>query len=744
MQAKRLLVTALTVLSACGGGSSGTGGSPAPAVTPLPASVEVVAPSTVELAVAMSFTTDVPAASSGLQFEWDFGDGAQSAQARPGHAYAAPGLYTVRVVVRNASGEQVTARANVWAGRFAALQGRRCSGADATGWCWQAPLPWGHRLNDVMFMDMANGWTVGDGGVMLRTRDGGLTWSERFMPGADSLKSIGFVDAQRGWVKGRDAQLLWLTSDGGTTWATAPGFPAGYPLPGNPRDAALPLPQLGSATGFIGDTFADWGSDADGSAWAVLTSYDSAANVTRASLATRSAAGATWMLATLPPAPSVQNYQVPTVRLSRAGGWAQYSGSNPFTATTWRTETGGTTWSQLIWPDGLAADQVVTKEFIDGNTLWIQAYRDGRPVYVTADGGRTWAANIGQPLGTQDRISSLVRDGGGGLLMSYDAYGQPERKYRSLDNGKNWLPLPGDRGLSDEISGLWFFDAQRGIATTRNGVVLDTDDAGRNWRRRAGVLPGSAGASNLQFLPTGQGWMVSGGWMLRSMDRGANWLVQATLPEMDGRILSVQWLDANHAKVTATSSCTFGKTTTCKLRLFTTDDGGAHWRSVGEELGDHFMAAFFSSLRGVSNSAQFTVDGGQTWQSATLASGDTPGGDVVRVTSGGVAWLLGREQIWRSTDMGQSWQVIAQGRYQTPVEFSYTGYLRDVHFADATNGWMVGDWGMVMNTRDGGQTWSVQRSALQNQLTKVFAFDASTVWIGGDANSILASATGGR
>lgn len=48
--------------------------------------------------------------------------------------------------------------------------------ASGQGWEWQNPLPQGHDLRAVRFLDGANGWAVGDEGTILHTTDGGSTW----------------------------------------------------------------------------------------------------------------------------------------------------------------------------------------------------------------------------------------------------------------------------------------------------------------------------------------------------------------------------------------------------------------------------------------------------------------------------------------------------------------------------------------------------------------------------------------
>ena len=46
-------------------------------------------------------------------------------------------------------------------------------------WFWQNPLPQGNLLRAVHFVNATTGTAVGDVGTILRTTDGGSTWTEQ-------------------------------------------------------------------------------------------------------------------------------------------------------------------------------------------------------------------------------------------------------------------------------------------------------------------------------------------------------------------------------------------------------------------------------------------------------------------------------------------------------------------------------------------------------------------------------------
>ena len=89
-------------------------------------------------------------------------------------------------------------------------------------WVWQRPLPQGEDIRDLRFADALHGWAVTDI-ALLRTTNGGRSWSE--LPGAASLspRRAAFADAMTGWIAGVDEDgqgTISITTDGGLTWTT--------------------------------------------------------------------------------------------------------------------------------------------------------------------------------------------------------------------------------------------------------------------------------------------------------------------------------------------------------------------------------------------------------------------------------------------------------------------------------------------------------------------------------------------
>jgi photosystem II stability/assembly factor-like uncharacterized protein len=68
----------------------------------------------------------------------------------------------------------------------------------------------------VYFRDANNGWTVGFSGQILRSKDGGVTWTAQTSPARSSLSSVLFDSSNRGWITADDSLLT--SEDGGETW----------------------------------------------------------------------------------------------------------------------------------------------------------------------------------------------------------------------------------------------------------------------------------------------------------------------------------------------------------------------------------------------------------------------------------------------------------------------------------------------------------------------------------------------
>ena len=83
----------------------------------------------------------------------------------------------------------------------------------------------------------------------------------------------------------------------------------------------------------------------------------------------------------------------------------------------------------------------------------------------------------------------------------------------------------------------------------------------------------------------------------------------------------------------------------------------------------------------------------------------------------------------------------SQWHWQNPLPQGNN--LRGASFVDANTGTVVGEYGTIVRTTDGGNTWGVQSSGGNTDLHAVFFTDAMNGWVAGNGG-ILNTASGGE
>jgi photosystem II stability/assembly factor-like uncharacterized protein len=137
------------------------------------------------------------------------------------------------------------------------------------GSTWLAPQTSGTTLElwDVDFIDANNGWAVGDNGTILHTPDGGATpWTSQTSNATVLLWSVSFVNNQFGAALGvftsfGGGTVILRTTNGGTTWTpdTLLGF--------NLNDIYFISADSGWAAGFDGTNPVILRTDDSGQTW---------------------------------------------------------------------------------------------------------------------------------------------------------------------------------------------------------------------------------------------------------------------------------------------------------------------------------------------------------------------------------------------------------------------------------------------------------------------------------------------
>jgi len=86
-------------------------------------------------------------------------------------------------------------------------------------WVWQNPLPQGNDLRGASFVDANTGTVVGYYGTIVRTTDGGNSWTIQTSGTTQNLWAVSFTDVNNGTAVGEGGTIL-RTTDGGGFWVS--------------------------------------------------------------------------------------------------------------------------------------------------------------------------------------------------------------------------------------------------------------------------------------------------------------------------------------------------------------------------------------------------------------------------------------------------------------------------------------------------------------------------------------------
>jgi photosystem II stability/assembly factor-like uncharacterized protein len=160
-------------------------------------------------------------------------------------------------------------------------------------------------------------------------------------------------------------------------------------------------------------------------------------------------------------------------------------------------------------------------------------------------------------------------------------------------------------------------------------------------------------------------------------------------------------------------------------KILETQDGGATWTRVSSGTGDHalynltFVDGTEGWIVGQDGLILHTSDGGKTWQRQTSDT-DRYLFSVMALDRQRVYAVGDRSTFTMSTDGGHTWKaqlVKAVGDDMTRgvSAAAQDPVFYDVHFLNASEGWISGEFGKLLQTTDGGATWTERQASLMGE-----------------------------
>jgi photosystem II stability/assembly factor-like uncharacterized protein len=161
-------------------------------------------------------------------------------------------------------------------------------------------------------------------------------------------------------------------------------------------------------------------------------------------------------------------------------------------------------------------------------------------------------------------------------------------------------------------------------------------------------------------------------------------------------------------------------------RILRSEDGGKHWTEMKNPVEFSLTQVSFVGENGWAVGHQGTIinsrDGGKTW--AVQKSGTTKSIFSVSFVDPNYGWACGDESTWLWTNNGgETWNVERMEVSQVGLSPETSLAVPDliyysVHFLDQNTGWIVGEYGNIRHTSDGGKTWDAQHESLLDALAE--------------------------
>ena len=282
------------------------------------------------------------------------------------------------------------------------------------------------------------------------------------------------------------------------------------------------------------------------------------------------------------------------------------------------------------------------------------------------------------------------------------------------DGGFTWSQVPS--GTDGALYRVRFIDANTGWVSGQDGIILHTTDGGKTWQRQ--TTNTTVYLFALHFLDRNNGWAVGDKSIaLETHDGGTTWTLRKVTTQAqkdlnpdeaiavaDPILYDVQFIDANTGWIVGE----FGK-------IFHTVDGGKIWTEqeqtlIGGEVPDaldlptlfglHLIDGQQGVASGLDGKIARTHDGA-TWKFEKMKL-DYPIVDPLFnpfVFADGTGWAVGAAgEVVRLTSPGGEWQRVKLG-------MEVLTWMRGMYWLDENNGWVVGGYGLILHTKDGGKTW---------------------------------------
>jgi photosystem II stability/assembly factor-like uncharacterized protein len=325
-----------------------------------------------------------------------------------------------------------------------------------------------------------------------------------------------------------------------------------------------------------------------------------------------------------------------------------------------------------------------------------------------------------QNSGTTDSLNSVYfTDANTGFAVGEDGI-----ILKTVDGGTNWEPQ--NSGITNNLHSVFFNDSNTGYAVGDSGKILKTTNGGDLWSiQTSGIIND---LNSVFFINTDTGYTVSSGietgnirtfHILKTTNAGALWnIIYSRLDTLGGTggylgtdPMSIYFSDKDTGYVVGRVMWMEGR----YGFILKTINGGADWiqQSISGQGG------YLESIYCINADTCFAV---------------------------GSSYSVGLALIIKTFDGGTNWLPSTYGNYLT-----FRCALKSVYFTDACNGYAVGfnyfaingPTGLIIKTTNGGIEWEQMLSGTSNGLNSVYFPSKDTGYVVGNYGTILKTTNGG-
>ncbi len=608
-------------------------------------------------------------------------------------------------------------------------------------------------------------------GKVMRTTDGGATWSLVFDITDAEFQDIAFADANNGWAV--SGSQIFKTTDGGTNWAEQTATTVGYRkisiIDANNVHISTG-PHLSNQTVIVKTT--NGGTD-----WVDVIVSGTTLEFLDIDFVSNTQAWASGWNGKIFKTTDGVNYTVIETGYSAGLNYLDFVNDLQGIVVSasgliLRTEDGGTTWTE----DEITNDGLLGIFYIDDATAvaigyngTILKYSNGNnssnpitaeftatPSYGTIPltvaftdasvGATSWSwdfDNDGSEDATIQNPSYIYTVAGAysvSLTVSDGATSSTEVKNNyivaanvvepgDLPEGWSWQnPQP----QGNHLESLFTFDANNIIAVGESGTVAKSIDGGASWYTQAVE---TSTLESVYFVDSNTGWICSyAGKIYKTTDGGTHWIEQTIATQ--GPLMSIHFVDANTGWAVGYWRDQWQN---YHGTVFKTTDGGNSWAEQTSGTSNKLMSVYFTDSNTGWAVGQYTIrkttDGGTTWTDNTNGFTRSVYLYSVNFLDANTGWTVGETgTIYKTTDGGANW---------VEKDYGHMHRLNSVEFTDSNTGWVVGSYGDIYHTTDGGDNWAQQTAPTDEALGSVSFVDANNGWAIGSYANILRTTDGG-